>query len=179
MSSVYIPGSVDGCVYQWWPVPSFGRLILASPDPLKGARSCDGICGDSQSETSSVNSLEPSAWSERGQPASTDIFLESQLPRVNYHPNSLEKTDYRKDLFNSTIPSKMRLILDTNHLGLKSLAIVSFVWLGWYIYSSLKFRARMNKLGKRAVIKRSYLPFGIDTMVATTIVLFSLNYCWR
>jgi hypothetical protein len=69
----------------------------------------------------------------------------------------------------------MKLVLDTNHLGLKSLAVLFLVWLGWYIYSSLKLRARMNKLGKRAVMKRNYLPFGIDTMLKTVIVLFSLE----
>ena len=64
----------------------------------------------------------------------------------------------------------MKFVLDTNHLGLKSLALLFLVWLGWYIYSALSLRVRMAKLGKQAVVTRYYLPFGIDTMVKAVIV---------
>lgn len=71
----------------------------------------------------------------------------------------------------------MKVILDTNQLGIKTLAVLFVVWLGWCIYSSVSFSARMNKLGKSAVVKPYYLPFGMDTMVETVIVLSSLDDC--
>jgi hypothetical protein len=69
----------------------------------------------------------------------------------------------------------MKFALDTDHLGLKSLAGLFLVWSGWYIYSTLSLRVRMAKLGKQAVVTRYYLPFGFDTMIKAVIVRSSKN----
>jgi hypothetical protein len=78
-------------------------------------------------------------------------------------------------LYNAEKTSTMKFVLDMNHLGLKSLAVLFLLWQGWYIYSALSLRARMAKLGKQAVVTRRYLPFGIDTMLKALIVRSSMT----
>jgi hypothetical protein len=56
------------------------------------------------------------------------------------------------------------LFPETRHLKYWLPALFTF-FLGWYVVSTLCYRARLAKLGKRGVMKPYHLPFGMDTVI--------------
>jgi len=54
--------------------------------------------------------------------------------------------------------------LETHHLKYWLASLFAFL-LAWYFMSIMRYRARLAKLGKRGIMKRYYLPFGIDNLV--------------
>lgn len=60
--------------------------------------------------------------------------------------------------------SEKMLFPETHHLKYWLPALFAF-FLGWYLVSIMRYRARLAKLGKRGVMKPHSLPFGIDTLM--------------
>jgi len=56
------------------------------------------------------------------------------------------------------------LFPETHRLKYWLPALFAF-FLGWYLVSIMRYRARLAKLGKRGVMKPYYVPFGIDTLM--------------
>jgi hypothetical protein len=53
---------------------------------------------------------------------------------------------------------------ETHHLKYWLAGLAAFL-LAWYLFSIIRYRARIAKLGKSGAMKPYYLPFGIDNLV--------------
>ena len=56
------------------------------------------------------------------------------------------------------------MLPESHHLNYWFPALFAF-FLGRYLLSIMRYRARLAKLGKRGVMRPHYLPFGIDNLV--------------
>ncbi len=58
-------------------------------------------------------------------------------------------------------------MIHENIYSVPALAFFSVLCIGWYISSTLRYRAKMAKLGESAPMVPYYLPFGWDTLWTT------------